>query len=47
MNSSVTLKPLNLEIQELESIDVPDDWSERIHGITVGLALVGIAVGIT
>lgn len=47
MNISAALKPLNLEIQELETIDVPDDWSERIHGITVGLALVGIAVGIT
>lgn len=47
MHSSVAPRLLDLEIQELESIDVPDDWSERIHGITVGLALVGIAVGIT
>lgn len=44
---STVPKALDLNIQELESIDVPDDWSERIHGITVGLALVGIAVGIT
>ncbi|MHC6222371.1 daptide-type RiPP [Arthrobacter sp. MMS24-S77] len=47
MNSTVVPRLLDLEIQELESIEVPDDWSERIHGITVGLALVGIAVAIT
>ncbi|UKA62398.1 daptide-type RiPP [Arthrobacter sp. FW306-04-A] len=47
MNSTVAPRRLDLEIQELESIEVPDDWSERIHGITVGLALVGIAVTIT
>jgi hypothetical protein len=47
MNSAVAPRLLNLEIQELESIEVPDDWNERIHGITVGLALVGIAVTIT
>ncbi|WP_284975120.1 daptide-type RiPP [Arthrobacter sp. efr-133-TYG-104] len=47
MNSSNALKALDLNIQELESLDIPDDWSERIHGITVGLALVGIAVSIT
>lgn len=47
MNSTVAPRLLDLEIQELESIEVPDDWSERIHGITVGLALVGIAVTIT
>ncbi|WP_284978093.1 daptide-type RiPP [Arthrobacter sp. fls2-241-R2A-200] len=47
MNSSTALKALDLHIQELESLDIPDDWSERIHGITVGLALVGIAVSIT
>ncbi|WP_347108489.1 daptide-type RiPP [Paenarthrobacter sp. S56] len=45
--SSAAPKGLDLNIQELESIDVPDDWSERIHGITVGLALVGIAVALT
>lgn len=44
---STVPKALDLNIQELESIDVPDDWSERIHGITVGLALVAIAVSIT
>jgi hypothetical protein len=38
---------LDLNVQELERIDLPDDWSERIHGITVGLALIGIAVSIT
>ncbi|MFI2564134.1 hypothetical protein [Paenarthrobacter sp. NPDC018779] len=42
-----TPKALDLNIQELESIDLPDDWTERIHGITVGLALVGIVVTIT
>ncbi|WAH95609.1 daptide-type RiPP [Arthrobacter sp. MMS18-M83] len=47
MNNTVAPRLLDLEIQELESIEVPDDWSERIHGITVGLALVGIAVTIT
>lgn len=47
MNNTVAPRLLDLEIQELESIEVPDDWSERIHGITVGLALVGIAVAIT
>lgn len=47
MNSSAAPRLLDLQIQELESIDVPDDWSERIHGVTVGLALVGIAVSIT
>ncbi|MCX2747740.1 hypothetical protein OOZ51_07905 [Arthrobacter sp. MI7-26] len=47
MNNTIAPRLLDLEIQELESIDVPDDWSERIHGITVGLALVGIAVTIT
>lgn len=47
MNSTVAPRLLDLEVQELESIEVPDDWSERIHGITVGLALVGIAVTIT
>ncbi len=44
---STAPKALDLGIQELECIDVPDDWSERIHGITVGLALVAIAVRIT
>lgn len=47
MNTTVAPRLLDLEIQELESIEVPDDWSERIHGVTVGLALVGIAVTIT
>jgi hypothetical protein len=47
MNSTYAPRILDLNIQELESIEVPDAWSERIHGITVGLALVGIAVGIT
>ncbi|GAA4025048.1 MULTISPECIES: daptide-type RiPP [Arthrobacter] len=47
MNSSGAPRLLDLEIQELESIEVPDDWSERIHGITVGLSLVGLGVAIT
>ncbi|GAA2853110.1 daptide-type RiPP [Paenarthrobacter ilicis] len=47
MNSNAALKALDLRIQELEPMDVPDDWDERIKGITAGLALVGIAVGIT
>ncbi|MFW0772940.1 daptide-type RiPP [Paenarthrobacter nitroguajacolicus] len=47
MNSSTTLQALDLNIQELEAMDVPDDWDERIKGITAGLALVGIAVSIT
>lgn len=44
---STAYRPLDLGIQELESIDVPDDWSERVHGITVGLALITITIGIT
>lgn len=47
MNISTALKPLDLSIQELEPMDVPDDWDERIKGISAGLALVGIAVAIT
>lgn len=47
MNSTSTLKSLDLHIQELEPMDVPDDWDERIKGISAGLALVGIAVAIT
>ncbi|WP_159705958.1 daptide-type RiPP [Arthrobacter sp. 18067] len=47
MNSITALKALDLNIQELEAMDVPDDWDERIKGITAGLALVGIAVAIT
>ncbi|MEQ4567487.1 daptide-type RiPP [Paenarthrobacter sp. CAP02] len=47
MKSSTALKPLDLSIQELEPMDVPDDWDERIKGISAGLALVGIAVAIT
>ncbi|MET4539502.1 MULTISPECIES: daptide-type RiPP [Micrococcaceae] len=47
MNSTNTLKSLDLHIQELEPMDVPDDWDERIKGISAGLALVGIAVAIT
>jgi hypothetical protein len=44
---STSHRPLDLGIQELEAIDVPDDWSERIHGITVGLAIITITIGIT
>lgn len=47
MNSANALKSLDLRIQELEPMDVPDDWDERIKGISAGLALVGIAVAIT
>ncbi|MEJ1114222.1 daptide-type RiPP [Paenarthrobacter sp. CCNWLY172] len=47
MNSTNTLESLDLHIQELEPMDVPDDWDERIKGISAGLALVGIAVAIT
>ncbi|SDW75225.1 hypothetical protein SAMN04487917_105333 [Arthrobacter sp. yr096] len=47
MNSNIALKSLDLHIQELEPMDVPDDWDERIKGISAGLALVGIAVAIT
>ncbi|MET3904385.1 daptide-type RiPP [Paenarthrobacter sp. YAF11_1] len=47
MNSTNALKSLDLHIQELEPMDVPDDWDERIKGISAGLALVGIAVAIT
>ncbi|MEV7606774.1 daptide-type RiPP [Paenarthrobacter sp. NPDC089322] len=47
MNSSAAPKLLDLNIQELEAMDVPDDWDERIKGISAGLALVGIAVAIT
>ncbi|MGR0160221.1 daptide-type RiPP [Paenarthrobacter nitroguajacolicus] len=47
MISSTALKSLDLNIQELEPMDVPDDWDERIKGISAGLALVGIAVAIT
>ncbi|MDR6639036.1 daptide-type RiPP [Paenarthrobacter nitroguajacolicus] len=47
MNISTAVKPLDLSIQELEPMDVPDDWDERIKGISAGLALVGIAVAIT
>jgi hypothetical protein len=45
--NSTAFKALDLNIQELEAMDVPDDWDERIKGITAGLALVGIAVAIT
>lgn len=44
---STAHRPLDLGIQELETIAVPDDWSERIHGITDGLAIITITVGIT
>jgi hypothetical protein len=47
MSSTPAPRTLDLNVQELERIDLPDDWSERIHGITVGLALIGIAVSIT
>ncbi len=47
MISSTALKSLDLAVQELEPMDVPDDWDERIKGISAGLALVGIAVAIT
>jgi hypothetical protein len=47
MISSSALRSLDLTVQELEPMDVPDDWDERIKGISAGLALVGIAVAIT
>ncbi|MGP0223290.1 MULTISPECIES: daptide-type RiPP [unclassified Paenarthrobacter] len=47
MSSLTAPKTLDLHIQELEAMDVPDDWDERIKGISCGLALVTIAVTIT
>ena len=47
MSNMPAPRTLDLNVQELESLDVPDDWSERIHGVTVGFALIGIAVTIT
>ncbi len=44
--STLTNADLDLGFVELDSMDAPDDWSERIHGIGTGLAIIGIAAGL-
>lgn len=38
---------LNLQIDELEALDAPSDWSDFVNGTLTGLALVAIGIAIT
>lgn len=41
------MNTLELRIEELPEMDAPSEWSDFVHGMTTGLAIVAIGVAIT